>query len=443
MNIVRENRDGQTALLKVTVGEGDYKETVEKTLKEYRRKANIPGFRPGMVPMGMINRMYRKGVLAEESYKLASNAAFEYIENEKIDYVGDVLPADEQQPFDFDNQTEYEFIFEIGLAPEVNIELTEKDKVTRYEIKADEKIYEGYRSNFLRRYGRLVDVDSVTNDEALTVTLDNEHMNIEEAYVGLISMDEKERQPFIGKKVGDTMEVDINELYKTPSQRAAILKVQEDELPAVEPKFTLTITKIRKFAEPEMNDEFFTMAFPDGSVKDEKGLETHIYEQIARDMGRETDYVFTYEVRKMLLDKANLQMPDEFLKRWLFAVNEGKFTMEQIEADFPQFLEMMRWNLVQKYYAEKLELKVSPEDALEEAKSYAAMQFAQYGMANVQDEMLANYAAQILQNKEEARKIYDRLFEKKVIEAVTPMLKVTTKKVTPEEFGKVAEKLTK
>ena len=443
MNIVRENRGDRTALIKVTVGEADYRETVEKTLKDYRRKANVPGFRPGMVPMGMITKMYGKGVLAEETYKLASNAAFEYIEKEKIEYVGDVMPADEQKQFDFDNDKDFEFIFEIGIAPEVNIELTDKDKVTRYEIKADDKMYEGYRSNFVRRFGKLEDVEKATSDEALSVTLDNEHMNIEDAYVGLISMDDAARKPFIGKKVGDTMNVDVNKLYPTPSQRAAILQVKEDELPGVDPKFNLTITKIRKFVEPEMNGEFFKMAFPDGSVKDAKGFETYIYEQIARDMSRETDYVFTYEVRKTLLDKANLQMPDEFLKRWLFAVNEGKFTMEQIEADFPQFLDLMRWNLVQKYYAEKLELKVEPEDAIAEARNYAAMQFAQYGMANVQDEMLTDYANQILQNKDEARKIYDRLFEQKVIEAVTPMLKVTNKKVTPEEFNKAAEKLTK
>lgn len=441
MNIARENREGRVALIKVTVGEADYKETVEKTLREYRRKANVPGFRPGMVPMGMIKKMYGKGVLAEEAYKLASNAAFEYIEKEKIEYVGDVMPSDEQKELDFDNGGDFDFIFEIGIAPEIAIELTEKDKVTRYEIKADDKMYEGYRSSFVRRYGRLEDVAEVTGDEAISGTLDNEHMNIEDAYVGLISMDDKARKPFIGKKVGDVMDVDVNKLYPTPSQRAAILQVKEDELPGVDPKFKLTITKIRKFVEPEMNEEFFKMAFPDGSVTDAKGFETHIYEQIARDMGRETEYVFTYEVRKLLLDKANLPMPEEFLKRWLFAVNEGKFTMEQIEADFPQFLELMRWNLIQKYYAEKLELKVAPEDALTEAKNYAAMQFAQYGMANVGDEMLTNYANQMLQNKEEARKIYDRLFEQKVIEAVTPMLKVTTKKVTPDEFGKVAEKL--
>lgn len=443
MNVVRENREGQTALLKVTVAESDYAPAVDKTLREYKRKANVPGFRPGMVPMGVINKMYRKGVVAEESYKKASEACFEYIETEKIHYVGDVIPSDEQAPLDFDKDTEYDFVFEIGLAPEVNIEFTAKDKITRYEIKADEKMYEGYRSNYLRKFGRLVDVEKVENDEALSVTLDNEQMNVADAYVGLVSMDENERKPFIGKKVGDQMEVNVNELYKTPQQRSAILQVEEGELDGIDPNFKLTITRIRKFADPELNEEFFKMAFPDGSVTDEKGLETFLYEQIARDLGRETDYLFNIQMRKMLLEKANLTMPIDFLKRWLFAINEGKYTQEQIDADFPEFLDIMRWNLVLKYFVDKLEIKVGEEDILAEAKNVAMMQFAQYGMTQVGDDMLENYARQMLGNKEEVRKIYDRLYENRVIEAVTPMINVAPKEVSAEEFGKVAEEVTK
>ncbi len=443
MNVVRENREGQTALLKVTVTEGDYAEKVDKTLREYKRKANVPGFRPGMVPMGVINKMYRKGVLAEESYKRASDACFEYIENEKIQYVGDVIPSDEQKPLDFDVNNEYEFIFEIGVAPEVNIEFGAKDKLTRYVIKADKKMYEGFRSNFLRKFGRLVDVEKVESDEALGVTLDNEQMNVADAYVGLISMDEKERKPFIGKKVGDQMDVDITKLYKTPQQRAAILQVPEAEIDSIDPKFKLTITRIRKFADPELNEEFFKMAFPDGSVTDAKGLETFINEQISKDLGRETDYLFNIQMRKMLVEKANLHMPEEFLKRWLFVINEGKYSQEQIDADFPEFLDIMRWNLIMKYFVDKLEIKVAEEDIVGEAKNTAMMQFAQYGMTQVADDMLENYARQMLSNKEEARKIYDRLYENKVIEAIRPMIKVSDKEVDAEDFGKIAEEATK
>lgn len=441
MNIVRENREGQTALIRVTVAEADYNAEVEKKLREYRRKANIPGFRPGMVPMGMINKMYRKGTVAETAYKSASDACFDYIEKEKIDYMGDVLPAEEQGELDFDNDTQHEFVFEVGLAPEVNIELTDKDKVTRYKIKVDDKMREGYRANFMRRYGRLVDVEKVENDEAVTGVLTNGDITVEDAYIGLISMSEEERKPYIGKKVGDRFIVNVEELYKTVSQRSAVLGVKENELKDIAPEFDFTVSQIRKFAEPELDKEFFETAFPDGSVKDEKGLEKYMDERIEAELRTESDYVFNVEVRNFLIGQAGLTLPDVFLKRWLYTINEGKFSMEDIERDFPHFANMMKWNLVQKHFAEKLDVKVEQEDILAEAKALAAAQFAQYGMANVEDDMLANYAQSMLGNKEQANKIIEKVYETKVIEAVTPLLKVTNKSVTAEELGKIFEKM--
>ena len=416
MNIVRENLEDGTTLLKATVAEADYNEAVDKALRTYKRKANVPGFRPGMVPMSIINKMYRKGVVAEEAYRAASNGCFDYIEKEKLTLVGDMIPSEKQQP------------------------LSKKDKVKKYTIAIEDKMREGYRSNFTRRFGKLVDVDTVEKEDALNVTLDQPEMKIEEAYVGLIGMSDAARKPFLGKKVGDTMEVDVNELYPTPAQRAAILQVKEDELEGINPKFTLTITKIRRFTEPELNDEFFKMAFPEGNVKNADEFAQYIDSQISRDLSRESDFLFTLDIRRMLLDKANLALPDAFLKRWLFTINEGKFSLEEIEKDFDKFLEMMKWNLIQKHYVNELKLEVTPEEATQEAKALAMQQFAYYGMNQVADDMLANYAKSILENKEESRKVYEKLFERKVIDAVVPQITVTDTTVTPEEFAKLAEK---
>ena len=439
MNIVRENLEDGTTLLKATVGEADYNEAVDKALRTYKRKANVPGFRPGMVPMSIINKMYRKGVVAEEAYRTASKGCFDYIEKEKLTLVGDMIPSDKQQPLDFDNDTEYEFAFEVGIAPEINIALNKKDKVKKYAIAIEDKMRDGYRGNFTRRFGKLVDVDSVETEDALTVTLDQPEMKIEEAYVGLIGMSDAARKPFLGKKVGDTMEVDVNELYPNPAQRAAILQVKEPELEGINPKFTLTITKIRRFTEPELNEEFFKMAFPEGNVKTAEEFAQYIDAQILRDLKREADYLFTLDVRKLLLDKANLTLPAAFLKRWLYTINEGKFSMEEIEKDFDKFLDMMKWNLVQKHYVNELKLEVTPEEATEEAKAMAAQQFAYYGMSQVADDMLANYAKSILENKEESRKVYEKIFEQKVIDAVVPQITVSDATVTAEEFAKLAE----
>ena len=439
MNIVREQRGENNSLIRVTVGEADYGQEVEKSLREYKRKANIPGFRPGMVPMGIVKKMYGKGVLAEQSYRQASNAVFEYLQKEGIDYLGDVIPAEEQGDFDFDNATEFEFVFEIGEAPEIKLELSDKDKLTYNKIKVDKKMHDDYRSNYLRRFGRLVDAEKVTSDEALSVTLDNGEMNVADAYVGLISMDEADRKPFIGKKVGFKTEVNVNELYKNPSQRAAVLQVKENELEGIKPEFTLEITKIRKFAEPELNEEFFKTAFPDGGVKTAEEFEQYVTRQIEGDLARESGFLFSIDVRKFLLKKAALVMPEAFLKNWLYTINEGKFTMEQIEKDFAQFVDMMRWNLIQKHFVSEMKLEVTPEEAKNEAKAMAAQQFAYYGMNQVNDETLENYAQSILGNKEENRKIYDRLFERKVIDAVTPQITVVEKEISADDFGKLAQ----
>lgn len=295
MKIVREQREENTSLVKVTVGEEDYGQSVEKALREYRRKANIPGFRPGMVPMGIIKKMYGKGVLAEQSYRTASNAVFEYLQKENIDYLGDVIPSEEQGAFDFENGKEFEFVFEIGEAPEIKLDLSKQDKLTYNAIAVDKKMHDDYRSNFLRRFGRLVDAEEVTSDEALSVTLDNGEMNVADAYVGLISMSEEERKPFLGQKVGYKTEVNINELYKNPSQRAAVLQVKENELEGIKPEFSLEITRIRRFAEPELNEEFFKMAFPGGNVKTAEEFEAYIDAQISSELRRESDYLFTLQ----------------------------------------------------------------------------------------------------------------------------------------------------
>ena len=441
MKITREQREAGTSVLKVLVAEADYAEAVDKMLRDYKRKANVPGFRPGMVPMGIVRKMYGKGAVAEQSYRIASNSVFEYLQKEGIDYVGDVIPSEEQGDFDFENNTEHEFIFEIGEAPKIEMELTKEDKLTYNKIKIDEKMVEGYKDNYLRRYGRLVDVEKVEKDEALTVVLDNGEMRIEDAYVGLISMSDEERAIFLGKKVGDKMDVDVNELYKSASQRASILQVKQEELETINPKFSLEIKQIRQFANPELNEEFFKMAFPAGNITSEEDLNKFLEAEIETELKRESDYLFTIRVRNFLMEKAGLQMPEAFLKRWLFTINEGKFTMEDIEKDFDGFVKMFTWNYIQKHFIQSAELRVSQEEAEAEAKEFAKAQFAQYGMPSAPEEMIANFSKQILENKEQSQKIYEKLYELKVVEYVKSQIKVSNKSVSSEEFAKLAQEM--
>ena len=441
MNITREQRDGGVSILKIVVNEADYGQAVENQLRDYKRKANVPGFRPGMVPMGIVKKMYGKQVVAEQTYHLASTSAFEYLKKENIDYVGDIIPSEEQGAFDFENNTEFEFVFEFGEAPKINLDLTEKDKLVYSKIKVDKKMQSEYRTNYLRRYGRLVEVDKVANDEALNVTLDNGDIRIEEAYVGLISMTEEERKEWKNKKVGYKTKVNINELYKKPEQRAAVLSVKEAELEGINPEFELEITKIRRFADPELNEEFFKMAFPAGNVTSEEELDKFFAEEIERELKRETDFMFVNVVRNFIVEKANLQMPEEFLKRWLYVINEGKFSREEIEKDFEAFIKMFTWNYLQKHIVTEANLSVSPEEAKAEAMSFAQMQFAQYGMPSAPADMLENFAKQIMDNKEQLQKIYEKLFEEKVVEYVRGKVKVTEKAISADDFAKLAQEL--
>ncbi len=439
MNLTTEQTPEGVMILKAAVAEADYAPEVEKALREYRRKANVPGFRPGMVPMGIINKMYRRGVVAEQAYRKANEAVFKHLEDNKIVIMGDLMPSELQGELDFNAPAaEYEFVFEAGVAPTVDVAIDKSDKLTYYKMKVSKEMREGYRANFTRRFGRLEDVDAVTGDEALEVTLDNGTITADDAYIGLVSMSEAERKPFIGKKVGDSIIVNVNEIYKNPAQLASTLGVKQEELEGIAPEFTATVKRIRRFAEPEMNAEFFTQAFPDGSVTDAAGFDKYIDDAIAADLARDSDYLLSIQLKNHLLAKANLKLPETFLKNWLYAVNEGKFTMEQIEADFAGFLRMMAWDLIQKHFAQSLGLEVKQDDMVVEAKEMARMQFAQYGMSSVPDETLEGYAKSILGNKEEAQRIYERVREDKTIGALKPLVTITEKSVSREEFQKIA-----
>ncbi|MEG0655944.1 MAG: trigger factor, partial [Mucinivorans sp.] len=277
-------------------------------------------------------------------------------------------------------------------------------------------------------------------EEAVSCTLTNDETTIDEAYVGLISLSDDERKPFIGRKVGDKMTVNVNELYKDPKQRAAILSIKEDELAAMNPVFELTVTKIRKFENPKLDADFFALAFADGSVKDEKAFAAQMKEQVSQELAQQTEFKWLDTVRHYAITRQEITLPDLFLKNWLYQMNQGKFTMEQIEGEFEDFKMMMKWDLVKRTVARAEKLEVSKEDATNEAKAMALAQFRQYGMASVPEDMLASYAEQILSKEEEAKKMYETAGEKKVIAALAAKLAVKETKMTVEEFSEMMKK---
>lgn len=441
MKIIKEEVAKNDLLIRVTVSEADYAEAVEKSLREYKRKANIPGFRPGMVPIGVVKKMFGRGALAEQSYRTASEAAYNYLQTEKIEILGDPIPSDQQKEMDFDTQTEFEFIFEVGQAPALDLAFTDKDKLVYPVIEPDKEMLKSARTNFLRQYGHLEEADKVTSDEALTVTLDNAELRIEEAYLGLISLSESARKPFIGKSKGFKTKVDITELYPSEQQRAAILQLKPEELAGLNPDFELEITGIRRFTEPALDEAFFKQNFPKGDVTNEKQLGAHIQAGMAADLRRESDYYFSTLIRMTVLKKAHLEMPEAFLRRWLYTINEGKFTMEQIEAEFAPFLNQFTWNFIQRRIVAEQKIAVTADDAAAEARRMAALQFAQYGMPNAPEELLADFASRLLADKERANNIYEGLYDQRVTDYFRTQFQITEKGVSTKEFAELAGKL--
>ncbi len=436
MNVTKENLSHQVELINVTVEPADYTAVVDGKLKELKRKASVPGFRPGMVPMQLVKKMYFKNVLSDEAYQMASQKLYSYIQENKIEIIADPMPSEKQVELNFEDGETLVFSFEIAVLEPVNIDLSSLS-LDKYLLTINDEMREGYKSNLLNRFGELVDVEAIAKDEAVTVTLEQEDMKIEDAYVGLISMSDEARAPFIGKKVGDVMDVDVNELYPTPSQRAAILSVKEEELEGLNPKFTLTITRIRKFALPEMTEEFYAKAFPDGSIKSSDELAAYVDASLRRDLDKETFYKMILDTREKVVEESGITLPEEFLQNWLYVINKEKFSKEDIAKDFPQFVNFMKWDVIKKHFVTEGDIKVEQEDILNEAKGIAMSQFLQYGMSNVDDAMLDNYAQHILNNNEEKRKIFDSLYDTRVVDYIASKALVVEKEVTIEEFREI------
>ena len=440
MNIVRENLEKQLELLKITLTPADYSPVVEKALKGYAKQANIPGFRVGKVPMSVIKKMYYKGVLAEESYRMASTEVYNYIQENNIDTIAEPIPSDTQIDlnFEIDNLSDLEFHFKMAVSPvvEIKIEDTELEKLA---IQADDAMRADYRENYMRRYAALKEMDVVTSDEAVMADFEQDGTIIEEVYVGLVSMTETERKPFIGAKKGDVLKVSINKLYPDPSARAKALKMTEEEVAKMKATFNVTIQDIKGLGYPEMNEAFFATSFPDGDVKSEEEFNAMLEAQLEGELERESKFSFMSSTRNALMEMANLELPEEFLREWIKLVNKEEFTDEQIEQDFPQYLEMVRWGLIQKKFVKEAEITVSKEEIIEEAKATARMQFAQYGLPNVADDMLERFSNQLLENEQEVRKINEALYESKVMAWIATKAKIVTKNVTVDEFKAIVE----
>lgn len=449
MNITRENINDLNAVIKVKVEKADYEGKVENTLKDYRKKANIKGFRPGMVPMGLIKKMYGKAVQVEEINKLVSESIYKYITDEKIEILGDPLPkADEEDRIDFDTMEDFTFSFELGLSPAVEQPLSKKNKVTFYEISIDEKMLNDYIGNYTRRYGEFRKEEAVEDKDILkgNIVAINENgevipegISAENATLAVdIIKDEDIKKAFLGKKEGDVIDFEIRKAFPNENEIAGLLRIKKEEAEGVPATFRYTIHEVTRFHPAELGTDLYNKIYGEGVITTEEEFRKKIEAEMAESLKRESDYKLMQDIRTLTVEKSDFALPEEFLKRWLLKVNE-KTTAEQIEQEFDSFTKDLKWQLVRNKVAKDNEMKISEEDLQSEAEKITRMQFQQYGLFYATDEQISNYAKETLKREEDAKRIAEKILDDKVLTHLRDLVKLENKSVTVEEFNKLFE----
>ena len=452
MNISRDNTDELNAVLRIKIEKEDYEERVHNVLGDYRRKARIDGFRPGKVPFGLISKMYRTSVLVEEINKILSEAITKYLIDEKLNILGEPLPNEkEQSRIDWDNQTEFNFVFDIGLAPELDISVSAKDKIPYYSIKIDDQIRARYIENYQSRLGSLKTVDVSEEKSVIKADLhqvDNDGNPVENGIkaedvsisIEMIK-DDKIKTSMLGRAKNDTLTVDLKKAYPNSVDLAALLKINKETVELIKGEFRLTIKDISTFEKAEVNQDFYDRIYGKDNVKSEDEFRNKLDEDIKANLSRDSEYKFRLDVRNYFLGKFKKDLPEEFLKRWLLAINKDKYTEEQISKDFDHFKEDLKWQLIKNKIIKESNIKVSEEEILQHVKQYARMQFIQYyGITNVSEEDLNKYANELLKKDNEKKQFYERKYEDKVIEFVRNTVKIENKLVSLEKFNKLLEK---
>lgn len=451
MNITKENIDALNATITVKIEKSDYESTVNEVLKDYRKKANMPGFRPGKVPAGLVKKMYGKAVTADEVNKMLSQNLSRYFVEENLNILGDPLPNEEKQPeIDWNKNEDFEFVFDIAMAPEFEIRLDKRNKLPYYRITVDEDTINKQVEAYTGRFGENVTVEEAGEKDILRgdfIQLDaegnelNEGIRAEKVIISIdLIRDEAVKNEIIGKKTGDSLVFDPVKAYDNRHEVGHLLNLSHEEAEKVEGNFRFTIAEVLRFKPAEINEELFKKAFGENTeVKTEEEFRNTIKKELEESFLFSSNYKFALDTRETLIEKIEMELPEEFLKRWIRVTNKN-LTSEQIENDFPNFMKDLRWQLIKDRIVKENNIQVSEEEIKAEGKRVAAMQFSQYGMLNVPDEYLENYTSQMIKNEEEKKRLYTKVEENKILEVIKSKVTLDEKETGHEEFNKLLEK---
>ena len=451
MNVSLQNIDKVSALLTVKLEKADYQEKVDKSLKSLRQKAQVPGFRPGMVPMSLVKKMYGKSVIAEEVNKALSEAVYKYIQDNNVSILGEPLPNEDKQPeIDFDTMEEFEFLFDIALAPEFKAEVDAKDKVDYYLIDVTEDMVNNQVKAYTQRNGKYEKVDVYEDKDMLKGLLAelDENGNTKEGGIqveGAVMMpsymkNDEQKAIFANAKVNDVLVFNPHTAWEgNAAELSSLLKIDKEEAAEMKSNFSYQVEEVTRFVEGELTQEIFDQVCGKDVVKTEEEFRVKIKEVIANQFVADSDYKFLIDVRKMLMEKVGkLEFPDALLKRIMRMNNQDK-DEKFVDDNYDKSIEELTWHLIKEQLVKANNIKVEQEDVVNMAKEATRAQFAQYGMMRVPEDLLENYAKEMLKKKESVEGLVNRVVETKLASALKSQVKLNNKTISAEEFNKMFE----
>ena len=449
MKLTQSKAKDLMATITVELKVADYSERVEKVLKDYRKTAEIPGFRKGKTPMGIINKKYRTSVIVEEVNKMLQDELYKHITAEKVRVLGSPMPIDEK-PIDWGNDEDFTFEYEVGLAPEFDVKITTKDKLNYYKIKVDAKLVDGYCNDIAKRYGKMSNPEASVEGDLIFCTIeqldvdgivmDNGIKNDATVAMDYIA-DKKIKKQFVGVKTDDLITINVMKAFTNHSDLGAMLNVDHTAIHNLtSEEFQFTVKNVNRLKSAELNVELFDKVYGPGVIKNEKEFKAKVKSEAEAQFVGESDRMLKNDVVTYFIDKLKLAMPNDFLKRWLVQTSEQPITMEMLETEYDMYAKSLQWQLIENKILENHSIKVTQDDVLSHTKVLISAQMKQYGQPEGDDKQLTDIATNILKNEEERKKIYDQIFDERTLAVYKENFKLTEKSVSYDEFVKLASR---
>jgi trigger factor len=443
MEIVLEKNSSTNAKLKVSLKEADYQSKIKDKLKEYGKTVSMKGFRAGKVPASLIDKMYGKSILVDEINNLLYESVNAYIKDNKLAIVGDPLPETTQDnAIDWDNQKDFEFAYDLGLVPEFSYDLSDKVKLTKYNIAVEDSVIAETLDNLRKQYGTMVDGEAVAEGDFIKGQLKEANGSYDqETLIPLNRVDKNQIAKFLNKKVGDKVEFNIEETFTEPAYIEHVTGLKGDEAKDKKGKFEFTITNIRHSELATLNQEFFDKIFGKDTVTNDAEFNEKLKETIRENYDRESEALLQNDIREHFINSVSFELPEDFIKRWLQVSNQGKITEEQIEKEFDGYLSELRWTLIKNKIAESADIKVENDEVLSKVRENMLMQFGMTtvpeGMEDTFDKIVDNFLKE--NNGRNYMKTFEEVYNSKTASYIRSKVSVAEKEVTVEEFKKAAK----